>query len=53
MVIKSRRQAGQDVDRMEEGRAASKILTDKYTGKRPLGRLEIRRKAILEYFLKK
>jgi hypothetical protein len=38
-VIKSRklRWAG-NVDRMEEGRSAFKILTDKPTGKIPLGR---------------
>ena len=29
---------GRDVARMEKGRRAFKILTDKHTGKRPLGR---------------
>ena len=42
-VVKSRRLrwAGH-VARMEEGRSASKILTDKPTGKRPLGRPQCR-----------
>ena len=38
-VIKSRRlRCAGHVARMEEGRSAFKILTDKLTGKRPLGR---------------
>ena len=42
-VIKSRRLgwAG-NVARMEEGWSAFKILTDKYAGRRPLGRLRRR-----------
>ena len=52
-VIKSRslRWAG-NVARMEEGRSAFKILTGKPTGKRPLGRLGVDGRTILEWILK-
>ena len=53
-VIKSRRLrwAG-NVGRMEEGRSAFKILTDKLTGKRPLGRPLVDGRTILEWTLKR
>ena len=53
-VIKSRRLrwAGH-VARMEEGRRAFKILKGKHTRKRPLGRLGIDGKTILEWTLKR
>ena len=54
VVIKSRRlRWAVHVARMEEGRSAFKILTSKPTGKRPLGRLDIDRRTILEWILKK
>ena len=37
-----------DVARMAEGRSAFKILTGKPTGKRPLGRLGVGGRTILE-----
>ena len=54
MVIKSRRLrwAGR-VARMEEGRSAFKILTEKPTGKRPLGRPRCSGRTILEWTLKR
>ena len=42
-VIKSRRlRSAAHVARIEEGRSAFKILTDKHTGNRPLGRSRLR-----------
>ena len=54
-MIKCRRLRWADhVARMEEGRSAFKILTDKSTGKRPLGRPRRSRwETILEWTLKK
>jgi hypothetical protein len=51
-VIESRtlRWAGH-VARMEEGRNAFKIVTGNLTGKRPLGRLGIDGRTILEWVL--
>ena len=53
-VIKSRRMrwAGH-VARMEEGRSAFKIVTRKPTGKRPLWRLGVDGRTILEWTLNK
>jgi hypothetical protein len=53
-VIKSRRLrwAGH-VARMAEGRSAFKILTGKPTGKRPLGRLGVGGRTIVEWTLKR
>ena len=53
-AIKSRRLrwAG-NVARMEEGTSAFKILTDKPTGKKPLGVLGVDGKTILECTLKR
>ena len=53
-VIKSRRLrwAGH-VARMEEGRSAFRILTDKPTGKSPLGDLGVDGRTILEWTLKR
>ena len=47
-VIKSRRlRYTKHVTRMEEGRSAFKILTDKSTGKRPVRRFKLRWGTIL------
>ena len=52
-VIKSRRlRWASHVARVEEDRNAFKILTDKPTGKRPLGRPSAEERAILELILK-
>ena len=51
-VFKSRRLRWAGcVARMEEGRSAFKILTDKPTGKRPLGRGETNMFKVLTYFI--
>ena len=42
-----------NVARMEEGRSAFKMLTGKPTGKRPLGRLGVDGRTILEWTLKR
>ena len=39
------------VGRMEEGRGAFKVLTGKSTGKRPLGKLGLGGRTIIEYIL--
>ena len=53
-MIKSRRlRWARHVVRMEEVRSAFKILTGKPTGKRPLGRLGVDGRTILEWTLKR
>ena len=53
-VIKSKRfRWGGHLARMEEGRSAFKVLTDKPTGKRPLRGLGVNGRTILEWTLKR
>ena len=53
-VIKSRRlRWAEHVTRMEEGRSVFKILTDKSTERRPLGRPKIDGRTMFKWILKK